>query len=47
MTNRSDDTQKTKLKPDEEQFREHHGEPMSDEEVARAGETDKPKSDAA
>ena len=36
-----------KKKPDEEQFREHHGEPMSDEEVARAGEPDQSKKDAA
>lgn len=47
MTERSNDTQKTKLKPDEEQFREHHGEPMTDEQVARAGEPDESKKDGA
>jgi len=44
MTDRHTSADQAKNIPDDQQFREHHGEPMSDEEVARAGEP-KPSKD--
>jgi hypothetical protein len=41
MTDRRNDGKNV---PDDKQFQEHHGEPMSDEQVARAGEP-KPSKD--
>jgi hypothetical protein len=43
MTDRRTDVHPAKHVPDDQQFREHHGEPMSDEQVARAGEPNKSK----